>query len=119
MKCKKNTVFKRVWLIALLITSTNSFAGTGCLGTINYLGISDGGNVYVSLNTPANINAICNVVNQSSYSMSVDSCKLAYATLLSTRMLGKRITISYKDNFVCTSIPNWSLQYSTYFINPE
>ena len=119
MKYKKNTIFKRLWITLLLITSHNTLANTGCLGNINYLGINSFGTVYVSLNTSNNINGICSVVQQGSFTMSVDSCKLAYATLLSTRMLGKRITVTYNGNFDCNSIPNWSYQNGAYFINPE
>ena len=107
-------------LIALLITSTSSVANTPCLGTINYLGLNDVGTVYVSLNTPTNITTICNVVSKGSFAMSVDSCKLAYATLLSTRMLGKRVTLWYQpDNLVCSSFPNWGVRYDAYFRHPS
>ena len=107
-------------LIALLITSQGSFAGSPCLGTINYLGLNDVGTVYVSLNTPTNITTICNVVSKGSFAMSVDSCKLTYATLLSTRMLGKRVTLWYQaDNLACSSLPNWGVRYDAYFISQE
>ena len=117
-RIRARLVTKHVAVVAsLLLIGTQALANYSCRGLVGYLGVSSGGEVTVSVANSTPIHYICNLASQGGYSMSVPSCKAAYATLLSARLTGKSVGIYYGNEPVtCNTLPSWGAAPSAYFI---
>lgn len=110
------TWFYVVALLALVILAMPAYAGVyNCTGTITQLQINNafgGGAVFVS--GPGGIFGvpICSL-NGSSGSFSADGCKATYAMLLSAKLSGQTVTITFSDNLTCSTQPAWGAPGTT------
>lgn len=102
---------------SLFAVSFEASANFSCNGTVNYLGMDDGGNVFVSLNDTNHIHSICSVNAQSAFGVTATACKSMYGTLLLAKSTGRNVSLYYRDmTYTCATIPNWGQMPSTYFV---
>ncbi len=107
-----------VAVAALSLVGTPALANYACRGLVGYLGVGAGGEVTVSIASSTPIHYICSLASQGNFSMSVPSCKAAYATLLAARLTSKSVGIYYGNEPVtCSTLPIWAPVPSAYFID--
>ncbi len=107
-------------LVAALILPSISNAAM-CTGNVDYLGIDASGAVVVRLANSTPIHLICSVATQGTFTMTIPSCKAAYAAIMSARLAAKKITLYYNDPaLTCSNLGDWKPVPSTYFVQgPE
>ena len=117
----RRTLLSAATLLSLTLTCMGANANHLCQGTVQYLGVSGGGDLYVQLSGSTPVHAICNIGSQGGYSVTVPACRAAHGTFLVTKLAGKVMTIYYTDDSqTCATIPSWGVTPSVYFIQgPE
>ncbi len=103
----------------LCLFSTHSLAGFECLGKLQHLAILSDGAVYIALGG-SQIHPICNINTQGAYLMSAASCKMAYATLLSAKLAGSDVHVTYDygntTGKTCSTLPAWAAAFTAYYV---
>lgn len=119
MKLKLKSIPALGLIVALVLPSISHAAM--CTGNVDYLGMDASGTVVVRLANSTPIHSICNLTTQGTYTMTVPSCKAAYAAIVSARLVGKKITLYYNDpSLTCSNLGDWKPVPSTYFVQgPE
>jgi hypothetical protein len=102
---------------ALFLFASTSQAATSCSGSISILGISDVGDIYVSLAGVVAIHNVCNINTQYSYAVNPTTCKSMHAMLIGARLGERPVRLYYRDPVAsCGSIPAWSGQTTFYHL---
>lgn len=110
-----------VLLLSIPVVVSHGQSGYyGCTGTVTGLMINNNGLVAVS--GPGGLPwalALCQIgVASSGNGWSSDSCKTAYAKLLSAQLSGQTVTIWFNtDGHTCSTQPTWTLSNQAYGVN--
>ena len=113
-------VLLKLLIVAELFLSLKAHAGAHCVGTLNYPGISQVGDVNVALAGASGIpiHSICSTLSKGVFHTDPVACKGVYATLLAARLGGNTVGFYYEGATPagCSAITSWSQQPSFYFL---
>lgn len=99
--------------LALLLAWPSLGLCLNCDGKVNNVSIDASGTVFVGT-TASPTHGVCNIVSKGSFGMQIESCKAAYALLMSAKVSGTSVRLYYSDVSNCAQISGWSPQPSFY-----
>lgn len=95
--------------VALLLCIFPTHAAIDCVGTITNLSLqlSTEGTVTLSLSDGPSYTYLCDTAGSGSSGVSPTVCRAMYATLLASKLSGKRVLIRFNDYSSCGAVPSW------------
>jgi hypothetical protein len=115
----KKSVVVAVMSFALALTAVPAYANYLCQGTMNFVSTGNSGDVVVNVPGQSTQVVLCNLSSSTSNGFTADSCKNAYATLLSAKLSGQTAILFFSDSLSCSTQPSWSGYVSVYWYGLE
>jgi hypothetical protein len=109
-----------VVLFSITMIAIPAHANYICGGVLTQVGIINNGNIWVA--GPGGLPSgvfICQLGATSSNGFTPDSCKAAYATLLSAWLTGIQVSIYFNDSLTCATQPVWVGNTGLYAVQPS
>lgn len=101
-------MLKKILTIALFIFSTNSYSAVNCTGTIEYMYISNSGQVIIYPSWRMGYTQICNIT-QTWGNVTAETCKGWISLVLTARTSSKTIRIPYPNgSYTCLDLPTYA-----------
>ncbi len=97
----------------LLIVQPLSAHATNCDSKVVNVSIDAGGSVFVGT-TLSPTHGVCSIIAKDQFSMQPESCKAAYALLLTAKVSMSTVRLYYSGISNCSQITGWSVQPSFY-----
>jgi hypothetical protein len=95
--------------VAFLGGTFSTHAAIDCVGLITNLSLQMGaeGTLTLSLQDGPSYTYLCDIASSGRNGVSPTVCRAMYATLLASKLSGKRILIRFNDYSSCGSVPSW------------
>lgn len=90
-----------VAVLSMAIVAMPASANYVCQGTVNYVNVYSAGQVTVTVPGQTPQIYLCSLTANFGNGWTPDTCKAAYAILLSAKLSGQQVAMEFSDTFTC------------------
>ena len=103
------TITRTTLVVTALVFTAQAHAVVDCTGTVTTLsvGLDASGVLTLGLSSGPNATYLC-AINDDLNGVPATVCRTMYATLMATKLSGKRVFIRFYDHATCAAVPNWA-----------
>jgi len=98
---KKSTF--AVVLLSMALLTMPAYANYTCQGLVNFVNVYSNGQVTVTVPGQSPQIYLCSLTANFGNGWTPESCKAAYAILLTAKLSGQHVAMEFNDNFTCSS----------------